>query len=176
MIREAIIRKIVERDLASDSFLEDDVSRDDELLHTAAIEEVRFVGHGTRILGRPSPRRWPHSRVDARSDRTTTPASVYDRVRPGRDDQPIPRPPALRSRTPPLRKLASRPDGRRYQPRQLLPPPTRRLRLRDHDPLAPSAPSRRPIHDLHRSLLGKPRQSHGRPPHVRKLVEGDGGN
>lgn len=39
MIREAIIRKIVERDVAGDSLLEDDVSREDELLHAAAIED-----------------------------------------------------------------------------------------------------------------------------------------
>ena len=39
MIREAIIRKIVERDLAGGSLLEDDVSREDELLHAAAIED-----------------------------------------------------------------------------------------------------------------------------------------
>ena len=39
MIREAIIRKIVERDVAGNSLIEDDVSREDELLHAAAIED-----------------------------------------------------------------------------------------------------------------------------------------
>lgn len=38
MIREAIIRRIVERDLAGTSLLEDDVSRDEELLPAAAID------------------------------------------------------------------------------------------------------------------------------------------
>ncbi len=39
MIRETIIRKIVERDVASESMSEEDVRRDDELLHVAACEE-----------------------------------------------------------------------------------------------------------------------------------------
>ena len=39
MIRETIIRKIVERDVAGESLLEDDVRRDNELLHAAAFEE-----------------------------------------------------------------------------------------------------------------------------------------
>ncbi|XZE56073.1 hypothetical protein SH139x_002130 [Planctomycetaceae bacterium SH139] len=39
MIREAIIRKIVERDVAGDSLIEDDVSREHELLHAAANED-----------------------------------------------------------------------------------------------------------------------------------------
>ena len=37
MIREAIIRKIVERDLAGESLLEGNVRTADELLHAAAI-------------------------------------------------------------------------------------------------------------------------------------------
>ena len=39
MIREAIIRKIVERDVAGESLREEDVRRDDELLHAAAIDD-----------------------------------------------------------------------------------------------------------------------------------------
>ncbi|TWU39376.1 hypothetical protein [Novipirellula artificiosorum] len=39
MIRETIIRNIVKRDVARESLLEDDVRRDDELLHAAACDE-----------------------------------------------------------------------------------------------------------------------------------------
>lgn len=59
MIREAIIRKIVERDLAGESLLEDEVSRDDELLHAAAIEDfgswdtaLEYSGVRARDVGR----------------------------------------------------------------------------------------------------------------------------
>ena len=59
MIREAIIRKIVERDLAGMSLLEDVVVRDNELLHTAAINEfgswrtaLEYFGIRPRDVGR----------------------------------------------------------------------------------------------------------------------------
>ena len=39
MIREAIIRKLVERDLAGESLREEDVRRSDQLVHAAAINE-----------------------------------------------------------------------------------------------------------------------------------------
>ncbi|TWU38671.1 hypothetical protein Q31b_37490 [Novipirellula aureliae] len=59
MIREAIIRKIVERDLAGDSLLEDEVRRDEELLHAAAIEDfgswetaLEYSGVRARDVGR----------------------------------------------------------------------------------------------------------------------------
>ncbi|WP_442511733.1 hypothetical protein SH528x_003446 [Novipirellula sp. SH528] len=59
MIREAIIRKIVECDLAGVSLLEDEVLRDDELLHAAAIDEfgswetaLEYSGVRARDVGR----------------------------------------------------------------------------------------------------------------------------
>jgi hypothetical protein len=59
MIREAIIRKIVQRDLAGDSLLEDEVRRDDELLHVAAIDDfgswetaLEYSGVRARDVGR----------------------------------------------------------------------------------------------------------------------------
>ncbi|KAA1258091.1 hypothetical protein LF1_06060 [Rubripirellula obstinata] len=59
MIREAIIRKIVERDLAGESLLEDEVRSDDELLHAAAIEDfgswetaLEYSGVRARDVGR----------------------------------------------------------------------------------------------------------------------------
>ena len=58
MIREAIIRKIVERDVAGESLLEDDVRRDNELLHAAAIKEfgswetaLQYAGVRARDVG-----------------------------------------------------------------------------------------------------------------------------
>ena len=55
MIREAIIRKIVERDLAGESLRENDLRRDDELLLAAAIEDfgswetaLQYAGVNTR--------------------------------------------------------------------------------------------------------------------------------
>ena len=55
MIREAIIRKIVERDVAGESLRENDLRRDDELLLAAAIEDfgswetaLQYAGVNTR--------------------------------------------------------------------------------------------------------------------------------
>ena len=55
MIREAIIRKIVERDVAGESLCENDLRRDDELLLAAAIEDfgswataLQYAGVNTR--------------------------------------------------------------------------------------------------------------------------------
>ncbi|KAA1258205.1 hypothetical protein LF1_07210 [Rubripirellula obstinata] len=59
MIREAIIRKIVERDVAGESLLEDEVRTSDELLHAAAIEDfgswetaLEYSGVRARDVGR----------------------------------------------------------------------------------------------------------------------------
>ena len=59
MIREAIIHKIVERDVAGESLLEDEVRTDDELLHAAAIEDfgswetaLEYSGVRARDVGR----------------------------------------------------------------------------------------------------------------------------
>lgn len=58
MIRETIIRKIVERDVAGESLLDDDVRRDDELLHVAACNEfgawntaLQYAGVDVRHVG-----------------------------------------------------------------------------------------------------------------------------
>ncbi|MDA8745841.1 hypothetical protein N9N28_14525 [Rubripirellula amarantea] len=59
MIREAIIRKIVERDVAGESLLEDEVRTSEDLLHAAAIEEfgswetaLEYSGVRARDVGR----------------------------------------------------------------------------------------------------------------------------
>lgn len=59
MIREAIIRKIVARDVAGESLREEDVRRDDELLHAAAMEDfgswetaLQYAGVDTRHVAR----------------------------------------------------------------------------------------------------------------------------
>ena len=82
MIREAIIRKIVERDVAGESLREEDVRRDDELLHAAAIDDfaawetaLEYAGVDTRPsrLGRGGDRRvLTKSRVQQRLRRLCT--------------------------------------------------------------------------------------------------------
>ncbi len=96
MIRETIIRKIVEIDVAGGSLLEESIQASDELLHASAVNEL---DPGKRLSNTRASARTTFgrlSRLDAGADQIPTSATLCDRIRPRGHGEPQSRSGSLR--------------------------------------------------------------------------------